>query len=421
MTLLETSTPKNRNTVRILFYGQSITDQHWTKEVERHLKEKYPHADLQFAKKSIGGFASQLLVQTAEVDLYPYYPDLLIFHVYGAHNTYEDIIRRTRERTAAEVLMWNDHANQWPVENPKQGQDGWWPHMMNDVFLPKFAKQYGCRLADIRTPWVTYLKANDYEPQKLLKDGVHLNDHGNFLLAELIKREFVYRPELPQDEWKDLVKTYQIGKDVQWKDGQLQLPFEGNRVVLVAKPGAKPGVSAEVLIDGKAPSTYPGCYTMTRTNIAPGGWFPAIKYVKWNAIPELEEWTAEVTETHEDPAKIKFEVVGSQTGADGSGTTGERFVSQSGRVVIEPSAWSFDYAQRVSKKSPPVGFEAKWRILPLHQDTYRVPAAQDAALARGTVVAQGIPNGKHTLMLKAAADVPEIAAIRIYHPPQKAK
>ena len=57
----------------------------------------------------LGGFASQLLVKTAETDLYPFQPDLLIFHVYGAHDKYEDIIRRTRERTTAEILLQNDH------------------------------------------------------------------------------------------------------------------------------------------------------------------------------------------------------------------------------------------------------------------------------------------------------------------------
>ena len=35
LTLLNTSTPTNHNTVRVLFYGQSITQQAWWKEVER--------------------------------------------------------------------------------------------------------------------------------------------------------------------------------------------------------------------------------------------------------------------------------------------------------------------------------------------------------------------------------------------------
>ena len=35
MTLLATSTPEKRNTVRILFYGQSITEQDWWKKIGR--------------------------------------------------------------------------------------------------------------------------------------------------------------------------------------------------------------------------------------------------------------------------------------------------------------------------------------------------------------------------------------------------
>lgn len=46
-----------------------------------------------------------LLAKTAETDLYSFQPDLFIFHVYGSHDKYEDIIRRTRERPTAEILM----------------------------------------------------------------------------------------------------------------------------------------------------------------------------------------------------------------------------------------------------------------------------------------------------------------------------
>ena len=35
----------------------------------------------------------------------------------------------------------------------------------------------------------------------LLSDGVHLNDQGNFLLAEIVKQYLVYRPELASDRW----------------------------------------------------------------------------------------------------------------------------------------------------------------------------------------------------------------------------
>jgi hypothetical protein len=109
MALLANSTPQHHNIVRILFYGQSITEQDWWYDVAADLKRRFPDADLRIENRALGGFSSQLLVKTAESDLYPFYPDLMIFHVYGSHTDYADIIRRTRERTTAEVLIQTDH------------------------------------------------------------------------------------------------------------------------------------------------------------------------------------------------------------------------------------------------------------------------------------------------------------------------
>jgi hypothetical protein len=109
MSLLNSSAVEKKNTVRILFYGQSITEQSWWKLVYRDLEKRFPLAVLEVENRAIGGHAAQMLVKTAEADLYPYYPDLTIFHVYGDHNRYADIIRRIRERTTSEVLIQTDH------------------------------------------------------------------------------------------------------------------------------------------------------------------------------------------------------------------------------------------------------------------------------------------------------------------------
>ena len=147
MRLLATSTAEQRNTVRILFYGQSITEQKWAKRVEEDLRRRFPHANFTCENRALGGFASQMLVKTAEADLYPFQPDLLIFHVYGAHDKYEDIIRRTRERTTAEILMQNDHVTK-PADFteetdaaklPPAGKH--WDAFMNHNWLPSLAKK----------------------------------------------------------------------------------------------------------------------------------------------------------------------------------------------------------------------------------------------------------------------------------------
>ena len=127
MTLLATSTPDHHNAVRILFYGQSITEQDWSRQVADDLRRRFPNADLQIENRAIGGFADQLLRRPAEHDLYPFYPDLLIFHVYGGNQEYEEIIRNVRTRTAAEVLMQLDHVDSLAAGHARRRPRTKWP------------------------------------------------------------------------------------------------------------------------------------------------------------------------------------------------------------------------------------------------------------------------------------------------------
>jgi hypothetical protein len=388
MALLATSTPQQRNRVRVLFYGQSITEQDWWKQVAEDLRRRFPNADLQIENRAVGGFASQLLSRVAEHDIPAFYPDLVIFHVYGAHDKYEEILRLIRTRTTAEILMQRDHVTKWPVEKPEQKDPMWWDHMMNDVFLPDFAKKYGCGLADVRGQWLNYLKANGLEPKALLKDDVHLNDHGCFVMAEIVKRYLVYKPALLTEEAKAAVRTLPVGKD-----GRVE--FEGNRVDLVG------GKVAGVLVDGKKPSEIPDCVAFTRTSLSQSFWGPALLRVSSAKPRVLEDWTLKVLELDDKAERIRFSVSGSVTGPDGEGVSSERFESKSGRVVIEPGDWWIKNVQQYTKKAIPPGFQVTWKATLLG----------DAAA--GTVV-QGLPNGKHVLELKGADGV---RAVRVYRPP----
>ena len=406
MTLLATSTPHKRNTVKVLFYGQSITVQKWWKDVEKDLRRRFPHADIVCENRALGGFASQLLVRTAEYDLYPFYPDLLIFHVYGHHVRYEDIIRRTRQRTTAEILIQTDHVT--------KAVEARWTKMMNYTFLPQYAKKYNCRLSRIRESWKRYLKDNKLKPQQLLRDAVHLNAQGEFLMAELVKQELVYRPELPQDEWRDMVRTYVVGRDVKWQGDRLRLEFEGNRVDAIAGKGGKR--SARVLIDGRKPSEFPECYYHARPSGTAGVGWPAIKRISFQKPLVLETWTATFTDFNDAQDEFRFAVAGSKTGPDGNGTGKERFVSESGRVVIDPEDWVFAYCRRVSKNRTPNGFKVRWKVEGPFTDVYTPAQIKDPSREYATTLAQGLENAAHTLELIGKAPV---AALRVYKPPVK--
>lgn len=414
MTLLATSTPARRNKVRILFYGQSITEQEWSRTVADDLRKRFPNADLEIENRAIGGFASQLLIRPAEHDLYPFYPDLLIFHVYGANQQYEEIIRSVRSRTTAEVLMQKDHVTAWPPAVPDEKADKglWWDHQMNQVYLPEIARKYGCGLVDVRAPWLDYLKANHLEPKALLSDDVHLNPWGNDLLAQLVSRYLVYRPDLPKDAWQDLVRTYEVGKDVRWRRGRLALEFEGNRVDLVSSWTAegKP-TAARVLIDGRKPSEFPGTYRITRPS--PGPWSPLfLSRVDHEAPLVVEDWTLKVTSVKPEAKQFAYEVSGSVTGPDGAGDNGRVFTSKSGRVKIDPEAFF------IPGPLPQAGYEVKWQVLPMHADAYEAPRVTDPSREAVVTVAQGLPNGPHRLEL-AAEGGPEapVRALRVYRPP----
>jgi hypothetical protein len=269
-----------------------------------------------------------------------------------------------------------------------------WPETMSTRLLPEIAKKYGAELADIRTPWKKYLKDNGFPERKLLKDDVHLNEHGNFLLAELVKRRLRWDGKPPAE---GVVTEH---KPV-WKDGALKLDFEGGRVDAVFEKEAK--ATASLRIDGKPPAEIPEAYAYTRPNDVPGWvWVTGVlQRVDWEKPRVAEDWTLKLTD-YKGPKDFAYEVAGSKTGPDGAGSSAAKFTSKSGRVVITPSDFFF---QNCGKTFQP-GFEIKWSCRPLFADP--VPASGGVV-----TLVQQLPNGKHVLELKGALP---IKLLRVYRP-----
>ena len=172
MSRIDGSTPEKPATVRFQFYGQSITAQPWTKLVEKDLAKRFPSVKFTFHNPAIGGFTSPALIRTAEHDLYPWYPDILVFHVYGPVDKYEEIIRLTRARTTAEIVLWTSHLSAAETLDKNLDADA------RIVTIREIARKYDCMLIDVRKKWIEYVKANNLEPKDLLRDTVHLNDNG---------------------------------------------------------------------------------------------------------------------------------------------------------------------------------------------------------------------------------------------------
>lgn len=418
---LESSGPDHHPTVRILFYGQSITQQDWWKAVAADLRARYPHADLQIENRALGGFASQLLKQTAHADLYPFYPDLLVFHVYGSHVDYEEIIRETRRQTTAEILLQTDHvtsaADMDEQSDPSLVTMKEWNSWFPNAFVPGIAASYHAGVLGQRNLWKAYLKTNALKPSDLLKDDVHLNAHGCHLMGEIVKAHLVRRPAFDASiPANGTIREFVAGKDVSWHEGVLEIPFEGNRVDIL--PGPQGGGEVEVLLDGKPPSEFPALVGFNRTSAVPGTGWPAIRMVGHHSPLVPETWSARVSSISLDGKTFRFEVEGSVTGPDGAGDSSSTFVSRSGRVVIEPDAWSLDYAVAVFKK-PLDAFTIHWQAEPRFLDRVVLTADRPGG-EKSVTVAQGMENGPHVLVLRAkGAAAPVLRSIRVYSPPRE--
>lgn len=441
MHLLSSSSEFQQNKIRILFYGQSIVQGLDSKSMIEYLQKIYPCAEIEYENRAIGGFQAPNLVRTAAHDLYPWYPDLLIFHVYGGEKSgdLERIIYNTRKYTTADILIFTHHYG-WETD-PEKLAENIRKDDISSEYWRYLAGKYGCELVDVRKAWKNYL---DTWPQvninSLMGDTIHSNVHpnkkGNKLLESLILAHLMPNPEIKYSEysgWYDWVKDYEGKRFLAEKDdeinfegevheteggvilnkGELNLKFEGNRLVLNTIPEETTDVKIKVLIDNKAPSSNPDLYYATRPSRAFSHWRPALKRVSLVDNPQIENWTLSLTEINRGSGLIEFELVGSKTGFDGKGSNVEDFISNSGRIKIEAKDFFIFESEEYTKKHTPVGFKIEWKVEPLFHDTIELSADLNTYL-----IAQGLKNSRHELKL-IIEDAISLKSITVYSPPLK--
>jgi hypothetical protein len=443
MTLLQTSNAQHRWPVKVLMYGQSIVGSDvFTADIKKYLQDKYPYADITVENRAIGGFQADRLVKTSTSDLYPYYPDLLIFHDYdgssrdetGKSGDIERMISNVRRYTTADIILFNDHLT---MNEPLSEISGnYWRYL---------ASKYDCELVDVTREWPRYVKEHNLEPKVLLRDKVHPNENGLALLTALIARHMRFNP-IFSDPWGNEVRTYEAKRSMDeavndeivttgdgWQLGtdgiignkktdKLRLEFEGNRVDLVAAhtTPALAGGTAHIFVDGKSPSSFSAAYVTTRPSAGPGIWWPLLRRVILGKDPILEDWTATLTSVSTDGKDFKFNLVGSKTGPDGSGTSTEVFHSNSGRIMIDPSDWMIAAIMKQLKlTAPPAGgYQVHWSVVPEFIDQYHAPKTDEVGKIYQTMLIQGISNGHHVLEIIPNGDGPvPIASVIAYRPP----
>lgn len=396
LSALEASTEENPSHVRVLVYGQSITAQNWTDIVQRDLKTRYPTVDFKFHKASIGGYTSPLLIRTADHDLYPWYPDLLFFHVYGPVDKYEEIIKRVRERTSAEIVLWTSHIN---ARSGITTEAESLPDDERSKKIKAVAKKYNCMLIDLRSKWYDYLKENNLKVDDLLLDGTHLNNKGCEVYGNIIKEELVPVPGAAcQSASSGTISKIPFDSASVHKavDGRITLSFTGNRVVAVSDGEGAKGATARVLLDGEPMDGMKELWVHTRASVGPARiWMPAINHIGFENPLVEEDWVLTcLPDSSPDGKEIHFKLGGSKTGADGEGWNTKRFVSNSGRVILEPNDWHIGWILNYRKATLPEGFQVKWKSYPLFTNDYK-----PQPVGTRTLLVQGCANGEHTLTI----------------------
>ncbi len=128
----------------------------------------------------------------------------------------------------------------------------------------------------------------------------------------------------------------------------------------------------------------------------------------------VEDWTMAIQRDPANENLFTFTLSGSKTGPDGSGRSDTRFVSQSGRVVIDPEDWDVSYALGLAKVKPvPATFTVRWSVVPRYLDQWQ-SGATPPGIENGVTLAHGLADGPHTLEL--TGDLSALAAVRVYSP-----
>jgi hypothetical protein len=285
---------------------------------------------------------------------------------------------------------------------------------MNYHWLPSLSQKYETEFCGQRAIWISFLKDNQLEPQALLRDGVHLNKDGDSLMAEIVKAHLRYDPAVgpsPAEKW---VTTHPIGPSLAWSGESLTLDFEGTGVVAMFDRETPQG-AVRFTIDGRKPSDISELYAHGRSRAQPGGKWPPIAPIKAEKPLVLETWTLDATREEGEEERFRFRVTGSVTGPDGEGRSDQRFVSNSGRVVIDPEAWNVKFTMMLAQVQPPPNeFTVQWKVEPRFTDEWPPKAGPDPA--REIWIANDLSPGKHRLVI-TGGPASGLTALETHAPP----
>jgi len=118
---------------------------------------------------------------------------------------------------------------------------------------------------------------------------------------------------------------------------------------------------------------------------------------------------------NDDHSRFTFEVEGSVTGPDGSGSNSADFISNSGRVRIQKEDWDIYGAHLYFGVTISNGYQIKWKTIAQGQNKL-VPAQRGDGIENVETIFQGVANTRHKLKIVCQGDKSSLKSVRAYRP-----
>ena len=373
---------------KIQFYGQSIVSGIDMRRITNLLEDTYPNVKFVILNNAIGGYQAPKLVRTAEHDLYPQYPDLIIFHVYGGieNGELEEIFYNIKNRLTSDVIIFDHHIsyvdNDLGQEKLNKKQDE------NSKIIKNLAIKYNFGFIGVRDVWKNYLELNTSLTIKdLLRDIVHPNDEGKILLEWILMEHFIKAVQKTNE--KSNMISEQVIKD---QGAVVKFTFNGNRFdVLPTKRNI--GANFSIKLDGIPIDKHNDLYAVSRTSSFPKQWWPTFNRITLNkSVRQIEEkWIIHIKNLNLENQSFEFELIGDVSGYQGKGKSGEDFVSLNRAIEILASDMSaFPYENTIKEDVIQISF----KVYPLFINPVSIEKVEEINLARL------LDNKMHTVELR---------------------
>jgi len=421
---------------KVLYYGQSIIEQNWSVKVSDYLRLRFGAEVFEFANSAIGAHLAERLVKTAESDVYPSQPDLIILHVNGSHFSYEKLVSNIVKFTSAELIIANDHVthpgelreftNPWLIRVTnllcraiffafRERRMLNWRSWINNIFIRRMAYKYNLSMIDVRYNWKQYVLQQRLAPVDLTVDGAHLNDIGNALMERIFVASF--DSVFAKIGSEGTPKYLEVSAEgfVPNDDGSFDFKFTGTKIELVL--GNVPTERVKLLIDSVPPTQMPGGIQYSRSTHFPGTNWPVLLRVgSAKGLRVQGNLSFRLFNFSTDRKEFEFTLTINDGDQISYGNSREGFLV--GDIVVAPDDWNVSHAVDVLNITLPDEFIVSVAgysvgVDELNAESYT--SGQRSLNGRIVLLAQQLPLARHLLHIDCL-EAAKLHSVRIYSP-----